>query len=172
MDHNTGRQAKIFVADAQYALVLSMPECELCGRQSSQLYVANIEGATLHICSSCAAGAKGVKGPVARPAAATVSAQERVSNADVPSLIDGYGFAIRQARERMKLPLKVMAEMLSEKETLLLRIEEGKAQPTVELTRKLEKFLGIRLTEESRDESGFVAGKAPEATLGDFIKKG
>jgi len=32
-------------------------------------------------------------------------------------LIDNYGKVIREAREKMQLPLKVLAEMLNEKET-------------------------------------------------------
>lgn len=74
----------------------------------------------------------------------------------------------------MRLPLKVLAEMLNEKETLLLRVEQQRTMPSMELAKALEKALGIKLTESGQpqaDGSGY-GGKGEKVTLGDYIKRG
>ena len=88
-----------------------------------------------------------------------------------PEMIEGYGRAIRGAREGMKLPLKVLAEMLNEKETLLLRIEEEKTQPNDTLIKKLEKSLNITLTIKPKAEGAYHGKKNGSVTIGDFIVK-
>ncbi len=71
----------------------------------------------------------------------------------------------------MQIPLKVLAEMINEKEAHLLRIEEEKTEPSIELTKKIEKALSIKITQERKDSNDSHGGKKPEnLTLGDFVK--
>ena len=97
----------------------------------------------------------------------------RIVKNEVPALIENYGIAIHNGREAMKLPLKVLAEMISEKETLLLRIEQEKTMPSTELTKKLEKALGIKLTDVQQPDGDNKAriGRVENATLGDFMTR-
>lgn len=91
--------------------------------------------------------------------------KEKVEEEEV---IDGYGQAIRKARERMGFPLKVLAERIAEKESTLLRVEEQKTLPSVALTKKLEKELGIKLTSKAGPVSAAVPmKKSGPITLGD-----
>ncbi|MDE1856935.1 MAG: TIGR00270 family protein [Candidatus Micrarchaeota archaeon] len=129
-----------------------MEECELCGRKTEDIYVISIEGTEMRACVNCAKGNKVVRKELAAdrakasPKRASTSAP-RVSSDEEAQIIMGYGKAIKDARERMQLPLKVLAEMINEKEHFLSRVEEEQTLPTITLTKKLEKALKIKLTE-------------------------
>lgn len=146
-----------------------MEECEICGKQSRDIYIVNLEGAELRVCTKCAKGKKIVSRVVER---VKMTAQAARAKKEV-QIIDNYGIIIHNARESMRLPIKVLAEMLNEKETLLLRIEQQKTMPSEELAKKLEKALKVRLAESDQPEASGLGGigKVDKATLGDFIKK-
>ena len=149
-----------------------LEECELCGRAIREVYVVSVENTELRVCSSCARGKKVLHREVERDDSAVQSKSVRkvkVKEED-KELVEGYGGIIRRAREGMGIPHKVLAEMISEKETYLVRVEEEKTKPSMELTRKLEKALNIKLT-QPRAEERPVGGKASKggATLGDFV---
>jgi len=148
-------------------------DCELCGRPTKDIYVVNVENVELRACASCAKGKKVVRTEMeAQPQKQRPAFQRprRVPDEE-RQLVEDYPNVIRNARENMKIPIKVLAEMINEKEHLLLRIEEGKTRPNIELTKKLEKTLKIKLTEEPKEpEKKFVAGKPQGTTVGDFIE--
>ncbi len=148
-----------------------MEECELCGRKISTAYVIEVGSAHLRVCQKCAEGKKVIAIESEKQREKAIGIHKQVqNNSDMPELIDNYGSVIRDARNRMQLPLKVLAEMINEKESLLLRIEENKAMPSLELAKKLEKVLHIKLEDTSREES-YVPKKADKASLGEFFKK-
>ncbi len=150
-----------------------MEECELCGRPTKDIYVLNVENVELRTCASCAKGKKVVRTELEPQPQRLSTAHYRPKKVreEDKLLVDNYASAIRNAREGMKIPLKVLAEMLNEKEHLLLRIEEGKTMPTIELTKRLEKALKIKITEDPKEpEKKFNAGKSQGATLGDFVE--
>lgn len=146
-----------------------MEECEICGAKTNDIYVVNVEDVELRVCTKCAKGKKIVAKVTER--ANSPKQVARVQKNEVPQLVENYGLAIHNAREAMKLPIKVLAEMINEKETLLLRIEQQKTLPSTELTKKLEKALGIKLsdTQQSESENTGYTGRAEKVTLGDFM---
>jgi len=88
-------------------------------------------------------------------------------------IVEDYAKIIRAARERAGLPLSVVAERISEKESYIHAIEGGRLGPTLEVARKLEKELGIKLVEKvagaiSSSGSG-PAGSFTPPTLADMI---
>jgi putative transcription factor len=147
-------------------------ECELCGRQTRDIYVVNVESVELRACASCAKGKKVIRTELESAKQSANSRNARpvhVREEDRP-LVENYAKVIREARERMKLPIKVLAEMINEKEHLLLRIEEEKTLPTIALTKKLEKVLKVKLTEEPKeDKERFTTRQQQKPTIGDFI---
>ena len=150
-----------------------MEECEICGKRSDEIYVVNVEEAELRVCIKCAKGKKIISKVVERRVAPKSIVMAR--KGDIEHLVDNYGAAIREARERMKLPVKVLAEMINEKEKHLLHVEQQKTMPSEELRKKLEKALGIKLVEPAQagDDSMHGRGGGDSITLGDFvIKKG
>ena len=85
-------------------------------------------------------------------------------------LVEGYGRKMHAARDLMQLPLKVLAEMINEKEGHMLRVEEEKTMPSIELTKKIEKALHIKITQQKDEEPKVHTGKGTGGvTLGDFF---
>ena len=150
-----------------------MEECELCGRGVKDIYLVNVEGAELRVCVNCARGKKVIASYTEKAAQQKKSNYARPVREEDQPVIENYGAAIRNARERMKLPLKVLAEMIAEKETLLLRVEQQRTIPSMALTKKLEKALGIKLIDMTSDTGGDSRGSGggDGISLGDFIKR-
>ncbi len=147
----------------------NVEECELCGNKINDVYIINLDGTELRVCTKCAQGKTviGRSGEKVR-----VAPMQRSNVKEEASLKENYGRIIREARERMKLPIKVLAEMLNEKETFILRAEEQTLRPDIKLAKKLEKALGITLY-EMQEPAGSVhsRGNSEKATLGEFIER-
>ena len=150
-----------------------MEECEICGKPTEKLFVINLEGARVMVCERCSEGKKVLNRiDLSKKASRLEQYKAKKLGTEADELIDGYGTAIRKARERMGLPLKVLAEKINEKESTLLRVEEQKTLPSVTLTKKIEKELGIKLTEASGNEENVnVPGRSSPITLGDAAIK-
>ncbi|QOJ79662.1 TIGR00270 family protein [Infirmifilum lucidum] len=157
-----------------------MAKCELCGAEIRGVaYRIVLDGAEMIVCSRCAKG-RTVLGtvrlsttPSGQPTKQKLS--PRLSREDVEEVIvEGYGEIIRQAREKMGLTRELLALMVGEKESTLRRIEAGQLEPTIELARKLEKILKVKLIEQyvvggsvysaDGDSSGY------DLTLGDVAE--
>jgi putative transcription factor len=144
-------------------------ECELCGRQTEERYIATVENVELRVCTRCAKGRHVT--PEFVPASRSFStglARPEMSG----EIVEDYGNRVRIAREHMKIPIKVLAEMISEKEGVISRVEQQKMTPPDPLRKKLEHALKIKLIEEASSESSPYkggSGKSEEATLGEFV---
>lgn len=146
-----------------------MEDCELCGRPTEHVYVVDVEGVELRVCPKCAKGKKVVRDESVPAKAPKPGRVQHAQHAEL-QLVDDYGARIRAGRESMKIPMRVLAEMLNEKETFLSRVEEQKTAPPEALVKKLEKALGIKLLEEPAAEASESARRGKEnATLGDFV---
>ena len=148
-----------------------MYDCEVCGRKANELYIVDVEGVELPVCKRCANG-KNVIDIIGNEEKAPSGGAAPRPKEEEEELIDGYGKEIRKARERLGIPLKVLGELISEKESTLLRVEQERMQPSIKLTRRIEKELGIKLTAKpvpSPDMHG-VGGKR-DITLGDAAFK-
>uniref|UniRef100_A0A7C4FED4 TIGR00270 family protein n=1 Tax=Thermofilum pendens TaxID=2269 RepID=A0A7C4FED4_THEPE len=141
-----------------------MVKCELCGAEiRGSVYKIVLEGAELFVCSRCAKGRAVVavlnlsqsgRGQSSRR---TVAARKpRVSKLDEYVVVEGYGEMVRRARESMGLTREALAAMVGEKESTIRRIEAEQLEPTLELARKLEKVLRVKLLERVDEEpAGF-----------------
>ncbi|MDE1762237.1 MAG: TIGR00270 family protein [Candidatus Micrarchaeota archaeon] len=150
-----------------------METCEICGKQTEKIYLAQIEGTTMWMCAACSKGKKIVKSVDTSNAKKAAMAQ-RAQQEENDEIVEHFGEQIRLARERMGLPLRVLAERIAEKESTLVRVEKEKSLPTEALRKKLEKELGVRLAQKPQgaDLSNAFGRRAP-ITLGDaaFTKK-
>ncbi len=142
-------------------------ECEICGAEVDTLYEIEIEGTTMLVCGVCAKG-KHLTGKVIKAKEeetenkAVVAA--RLKEKEETEIIDNYGEVIRKAREKLGLPLKVLAEKISEKESTLERVENQKTLPNNKLVSKLEKELGIKLTRPA-EQGARASGTRPSEPL-------
>ncbi len=126
-----------------------MEECELCGRKMSTAYIISIENVKLRVCEKCSNDKKVlfIDNGKEKADSANKYIENNSDNNEIEQIIDDYGETIRRARESMGLSLKVLAELLNEKESFLARIEKQKTTPNSKLIEKLEKTLNIKLIE-------------------------
>ncbi len=151
-----------------------MGECEVCGEREAGYYVL-IEGAKLWVCADCSRRGKIIARPAPAPKKfAKPSAAGRPPVSTELELVPDYAEKIRAARQKMKLGIHVLAELVMEKQSFLERVEAEKALPTETLAKRLEKALGIVLFEQvSYGASSGEKKKSGGLTLGDlvFVKK-
>lgn len=149
--------------------------CELCGREiRGRAYHIRLEGVTLTVCEKCA-----LKHSDKLISYMTREERRRIRTLrrKAPTIkmleydiVEDYAERIRRAREELGLTRELLAREVGEKVSVIRRIEEGKLVPTLELARKLERILGIKLVisaEEEKEEEYFKE-YGEELTLGDI----
>ena len=68
-------------------------------------------------------------------------------------LVEDFGELVRRARIKLGLTQQDLAAQLNEKLTVIKKIEAGQFRPSIQLARKLEKFLKIQLLAPVEEES-------------------
>jgi len=145
--------------------------CDICGKGPVRAQIL-LEGARMLACGRCMRSGKILhrfddEGSIKpRPAPATVGGGDEI--------VEGYGKIIRSAREKAGIPVAVIAERIKEKENYLKAIEQERFMPTIEVARKLEKELNIKLVEKvDKVVAPSTSGKAgfSEPTLADMIER-
>lgn len=145
-----------------------MVSCELCGKDSKLLSVL-IEGVKFNVCGSCSSHGKILqdanikKGELKKPI---------IRNEVLDVVVDNYSDIIKNFREKKSMTQKELALKLNEKESMIAKIEQGTLKPSLDLAKKLERFLGVKLvTKEKISESLSLNVKRGSLTIGDFLKK-
>ncbi len=149
--------------------------CDICGKAPVRAQIL-LEGAKLLACARCMKSGKVIHRFYEEEEGMPVMVQPRPSGLESgEDIVEGYGKIIKNARERASLPLAVVAERVSEKESYLNAIENERLRPTVEVAKKLEKELNIKLVEkveQSTAASAAPSGKAfSEPTLADLLSE-
>ena len=124
---------------------MNMTKCELCGMKDAR-YKSEIEGTIMFVCEDCARFGQ---------TKSMANVKMVVEDRKKPEFKDpdylflpNYGQTVKSARERMGLKQEELAKKLNERESLLHQIESEHFKPGVELARKLEKNLHIKIIEE------------------------
>ena len=87
-------------------------------------------------------------------------------------LIGNLGSVVRKAREKMNIDHATLASKISEKKSILTSVEAGNMSPNEKLTKKLENFLKIKLTEKVEAvEISSSKSSGESLTMGDLIKQ-
>lgn len=171
--------------------------CEMCGRPIEKRLskIVYIEGAKLVLCPACYAkvGRRSINAEIKEYAPSLrrrLTPQSGVSVArkaspklkrNVSAELDNYevvpDFAerVRSAREKLGWSQRTLAEAVREGENVIKRIESGRLVPSIDLAKRLEKVLGIRLLEPVVDSEAFFTTtqtqtKIKELTLGDIVR--
>ena len=84
--------------------------------------------------------------------------------------MEDYADIVRKAREEMGLTRGVLARMIGEKESTIKRIEDGRLIPSINLARKLEKILKIKLLQPVGEEEVEFTGEEAYITFGDIVE--
>jgi len=133
--------------------------CEICGKDSDKRISVNIDGTIFDVCEACSKYGAKIEVPslpkqkIEKPFLRQFNERsERELFKTDEFFIDNYGSAIRRAREKKGLTVKEFAQKLFEKESVIHRVERNEFKPGDELTRKIERFLGIKLKEKLKEE--------------------
>ena len=153
-----------------------MTECEICGRSTDDLYEIKVEAALMLVCEKCSRGKSVLHqfGRETKQAIPSYSAPPGKGSGreGEDEIVENYGEVVRNAREALGLPVKVLAEKINETESSLSRIERQKAPPSEKVMRKLEKELGIKLTAKSETQKSVPLPRRDEPlSLWDVAKK-
>jgi len=152
-------------------------QCEVCGRQiQGKPYRAIIEEAKMLVCSECVrhgstsweAGRKPtlIKSKIASKSMKPTRMEEELE------LVEDYAKRIRQAREKLGLSYEDLGKRISERVSVLHKIEAVKMIPNQTLSRKLEHELKIKLL-ASPTETLIIHSASqppPQLTFGDVVK--
>lgn len=125
-------------------------DCEVCGKKDAS-FIIQVEGAKLAACRACAYHGKILlsleeEGPVSAPTGGEIASHALKMEED---LIEGYGRRIKAARERKGQKIEEFAKEISQKANYIDMIEGERTRPSLELAKKIEKALGIRLIEKT-----------------------
>ena len=140
--------------------------CELCGKKVN-LVRASVEGSVLTVCAPC-----GKYGRILKRAPVEQKVQQRAKRPEVVEIVvQNYSQIIRKARERKGMTQKEFANVLTEKESIIQKMETDGFSPSIILARKLEKMLKISLVELQPEKVAAGAyKKSGPLTIGDMIK--
>ena len=149
--------------------------CDICGGKPIRAQIL-LEGAKLLACSRCMKGGKVIhyfrdEDDVAREPPPPPMPRSLGSGEEI---IENWGDAIRKARQKKKLTIEQLAARIMEKGNYMHAIENGRIMPTVEVAKKLEKELDIKLIEKpaSGGPSSVPSGRQfKEPTLEDMLEK-
>jgi len=132
-----------------------MLECELCGKIiRGKAYIVKIDSAEVVACQECATGKEVVRViDLENKEVKMKKGNEIKREQQKEEIVLDYGERIKKAREELKLPLKVLAERINEKESYLKRVEDQEVLPSEETAKKLEKELGIKLFEKVEEKN-------------------
>lgn len=150
--------------------------CELCGTSiRGKAYKALIDRAEMIVCSRCVRKASSIIEIVDTnvPPSSTRSTfvKRRVRREIVEDIVEDYFERIKEARENLGLTREVLATMVGEKVSTIRRLEEGTLQPSLNLAKKLEKVLKIKLIEKYEEEyTPHEPSRSYEVTLGDIAE--
>jgi putative transcription factor len=170
-----------------------MPQCEMCGAETSSLTTTKVEGAELELCDDCSDFGTEVRttsssgsskystsssdGSPSGDSSSTGSSSGGSSRRtdmfdDMDEVATDYDQRIRQARESEELSQEDLANGLNEKASLIRKLERGDVLPSDGVKRKLERRLDISLTEGSGDaDTDWDGGDSTTTTLGDVVKR-
>ncbi|MFB6196386.1 MAG: multiprotein bridging factor aMBF1 [Haloplanus sp.] len=172
-----------------------MPQCEMCGAESSSLTTTKVEGAELELCDECTDFGTEVRTDSGSDASSTKYSTSSSSSSsggssdstttsssggsrrrdmfdDMDELVADYDERIRQAREQRGLSQEELAGELNEKTSLIRKLERGDMLPSDDVQQKLESELDISLSEGAGDEDAeWSGGSSTTTTLGDVVKR-
>ena len=84
--------------------------------------------------------------------------------------MEDYADRVRRARQQLGWSQAVLARKIGEKENTVKRIESGRLMPTIDLARRLEKVLKIKLLEPVVEEEFSSERANTYLTLGDIVR--
>ena len=150
-----------------------MAFCEICGKEAL-LSRTKVENTELLVCDLCSSFGEVIQRHVEELKEEVLKQKPKksIENEVIEIIVDGYSKKIKDSRNWMGLTQKEFAQKLSEKESVLNKIESGHMMPTIDLAKKIEKLCNIKLIEEYKEKEDNVKlnFKDQALTIGDLLK--
>lgn len=146
-----------------------MGTCDMCGTRQAK-NKARIESVVMDVCEECSKYGQ-IVSAIKTPE--PMKKQQITPNTPIviQEIVQDYAALIRKSRESLRMTQKEFAMMLSEKESMIHNLESGRLRPGIELARKLEKALKIRLVEQITDtKTPLKKNEDEQLTVGDLLK--
>ena len=138
--------------------------CDICGKDRP-LVRAIIEDVSLDVCSECSDYGDVIK----EKRFVDIDRKPRFEILEL--IVPDYSERIRNKRMGLGLTQKELSLKINEKESIIQSIENGRLEPELNLARKLERCLGLKLVvAHENDSSNRVNLKDKNLTIGDLIK--
>ena len=96
-------------------------------------------------------------------------ARRRVRVRDDYDIVPDYGEVIRRAREAKGWTQAALAQKLRVSESIVRKLEAGKMKPSIDLAKRLERVLRIKLLEPVIEEEYVGEDEEEVVTLGDVV---
>ncbi len=170
--------------------------CEICGKESSEVYEVVYMGKRVYACLECInkyglirirkAGSFSFRN---KPIVARKIKEKKINKVNIiksnvknkrtftalnnlPDFVEGYGKLIKSKRESLGLTQEDLSRELKVKVSYIKKIESEVLPPSIDIARKLEKMLKIRLFKEGKEEYKPLSYDEEDlsVTLGDLIK--
>jgi len=172
-----------------------MPQCEMCGAESSSLTTTKVEGAELQLCDDCTEFGTEVRTESSSSSTKYSTSSSSSSSGgssstgggggggggrtrrrdmfdDMDEIATDYDERIRSAREERGLSQEELAGELNEKASLIRKLERGDMLPSDDVQSKLEAELDIVLSEGGGDaDTEWSGDSSTTTTLGDVVKR-
>lgn len=148
----------------------------MCG-SDEQLFRTKIEGTEIKVCKSCAGFGEilcPVKEDIIEKKKKDGKKIEVVSEPEIiETIVSGFPQILKKKREELGLNQEDFAKKISEKQSILHKMETGEFMPSINTARKIEKILKIKVIEEYEEKGQDIEqqkGKGEVTTIGDMIK--
>ena len=144
-------------------------QCEICGANIvGKSYHVRVDHSELEVCKNCARYGKEII--PSKNAQEVKKKKTRKRIVFTEEIIPEYGEIIRKEREKMGLNQEDFAKKINEKLSLIRKIEKNEMVPDEAVRKKIERFLGIKLTETINEERWEETSKIRgNLTLGDIV---
>ncbi|MCF7865855.1 multiprotein bridging factor aMBF1 [Candidatus Woesearchaeota archaeon] len=153
-------------------------QCEICGKEQAE-FLVELEGTQMNLGRNCSKMGKTIRKIRNEQAKNKTKIQQNPAfkpqnlskEEPVEIIVKNYSELIKHAREQKGLKQEDFAKQLHEKESVLHSIESGHREPRIELARKLERMLGIKLVEQYEEKTmKYAANKDQPLTAGHLIQ--
>jgi putative transcription factor len=147
--------------------------CEICGSEE-RLYKTDIEGVVMNVCLKCGEFGKiiGIVKEEVEEKKKNKSVEVEEEPEIIERIVDDFAEKIKKKRGEMGLDQEKFANKLNQKKSVIHKMENGELTPSIDLAKRLEKILDLKLVEEYKEEKVALNQKIDkeEVTIGDFIK--
>ena len=139
--------------------------CEMCGK-TGPTRPSKIEGTTMSVCQACSKFGVSVEQPKK-----FFKKQSYFKEESNEIINQNFSKLIHQGRENKGLTQAKLAVKIAEKESVIQHLESGSLKPSMQLAKKLETSLGIKLIDTYKQEKIEIKKTSSDGmTIGDILK--